>query len=298
MTEVARRERKKRPRAERPLAGADRPEAEPRPRSRSAEEPSPGAAPARDGSADAAELALAKKIATFAPLVTLAAAVVVGTTVALGPALLVLAGGALFGTIAFFWASLRTLGGEAPLAEGFEHMSRRRIESPDGASERKRTALRALKDLELEHSIGKIDDVDYAELASRYREEAKEILREMERDVSPLRERAEQIARNYLAKRGALPEPPVPRAAPKVADDVAEDVPVPAAPVSRLACHACKTSNEVDAAFCKKCGARLSQRECPACSVRNEPDAAFCKKCGKSLDGPPETKTEKTDASA
>jgi hypothetical protein len=296
MTEVARRERKTRPRAERREAREERAEEAPR-RRKSVAEPTPLTTPERDGSADAAELLLARRIATLTPVVTVAAALVVGATVALGPAILVLAGGALFGTIGFFWASLRTLGGEAPLAEGFEHMSRRRVESPDGASERKRTALRALKDLELEHSIGKIDDGDYAELASRYREEAKEILREMDRDVSPLRERAEQIASNYLAKRGALPEPQAPRSAPDVADEVAEDVPAPAppaAPSSRLACHSCKTSNEVDAAFCKKCGARLSKRECPACSVVNEPDAVFCKKCGKSLDAPP---AEKVDGS-
>jgi hypothetical protein len=281
MTEVARRERKTRSRAAR--------------RPSSVEATAPEASRERDGSADASELQLAKRVATFAPVGTIVCAVLVGTTVSIGPALLVLAGGALFGTIAFFWASLRTLGGEAPLAEGFEQMARRRIESPDGATERKRTALRALKDLELEHAIGKIDDRDFAELSSRYREEAKTILREMDRDVSPLRERAEQIARGYLEKRGVLAKPKADRQAP---EDPAESPPEEVetvAPRSRLACKSCKTSNEVDASFCKKCGARLSPRECPACAVVNEPDAVFCKKCGKSLDA---SHTEKSDASA
>ena len=33
--------------------------------------------------------------------------------------------------------------------------------------------LRALKDLESEHAIGKIDDADYASFVARYRDEAK-----------------------------------------------------------------------------------------------------------------------------
>jgi hypothetical protein len=157
---------------------------------------------------------------------------------------------------------------------------RRSIESPDSPAERKRAALRGLKDLELEHALGKIDDADYAELSARYREQAKAILRELDLDVSPRRERAEEIVKNYLAKRGVRSK--------------AEDAPAPAkekdgSPVSaprshtRIACRACGVTNERDAAFCKGCGARLRSFECAACSTVNEPDAAFCKKCGKSL---------------
>jgi len=281
MTEVARRERKVQRRAARPP--------------KSTEERPADADEGRTPDNDASELLLARRVAAGAPVVTLLAAGVVGATVAIGPALLVLAGGALFGTIAFFWASLRTLGGEAPLAEGFGRMSRRRVESPDGASERKRTALRALKDLELEHSIGKIDDADFAELSSHYREEAKAILREMDRDISPLRARAEEIAQSYLLKRGALPAGP----SQAVTADTSASEPTPSrapkTPAPRRACPSCKVSNEHDAEFCKACGARLAPRECPACAAVNEPDAAFCKKCGKVLDAPPR---EKTDASA
>jgi hypothetical protein len=281
MTEVARRERKVQRRAARPP--------------RSTEERPAEAQPEREAQTDASELLVARRIAAGAPIVTLLAAGVVGATVALGPALLVLAGGALFGTIAFFWASLRTLGGEAPLAEGFERMSSRRVESPDGAAERKRTALRALKDLELEHSIGKIDDGDFAELSSRYREEAKAILREMDRDISPMRARAEELAQSYLAKRGALTvAPPLP-ATTEDSESAPAVAPEPKARAQRQACPSCNVSNESDAEFCKACGARLAPRACPACAVVNEPDAAFCKKCGKTLNAPRE---EKTDASA
>jgi hypothetical protein len=230
---------------------------------------------------------MARRVAQITPVATIVSAILVGALTSIGPAILVLAGGALFATIAFFWASLRTLGGDAPLAEGFDQMARRRIEASDGASERKRTALRALKDLEFEHSIGKIDDADYAEISSRYREQAKSILREIETDILPFRDRAEALARTYLAKRGVTPE-----AVSAPAPTNPEREAIGASP--RRECTDCKASNEPDAIFCKGCGARLAQKGCPACATVNEEDASFCKKCGGSLAS---SRPEKADAS-
>jgi Double zinc ribbon len=240
-----------------------------------------------EGSAADAERRLARALSVGAPVVTVLAALAVGTLVSFGSAILVLAGGALFGTIAFFWASLRTLGGDAPLAAGFDQMSQRRVEAPDSPEERKKAALRGLKDLEFEHSLGKIDDEDYAELSARYREEAKAILRELDLDAGPRRARAEELAKSYLAKRGFSADG-VPRSGKKapaeapVTREADEEVPAPSSD-ARVACPACEVSNEKDAVFCKKCGARLSPFECPKCTTLNEPDAAFCKKCGKAL---------------
>jgi hypothetical protein len=265
-------------------------------------EPETLAAPKRDEASEESERRLGRILAVATPGLTIVAALAVGELVAIGPAILVLAGGALFGTVAFLWASLRTLGGEAPLAEGFDRMSRRRVESPDSPAERKRAALRGLKDLEFEHSLGKIDDADYAELSARYREEAKAILKEIDAGVSPRRERAEEIVKSYLAKRGIKDKPPevveevppepilskkVPAEAPLPAPVEAkrgEARPVKDLPVkARVPCPSCEVSNEPDAVFCKKCGARLQPVECTACRTTNEPDAAFCKKCGKGL---------------
>jgi hypothetical protein len=242
---------------------------------------------------DESERKVARALALYAPPAVLVTAVVVGQVTSLGLALLVLAGGALFGTVAFFWASLRTLGGDAPLAEGFDRMTRRGIESPDSLGERKRAALRALKDLELEHSLGKIDDADFADLSARYREQAKAILRELDLDVSPKRERAEEIARSYLAKRGIRrTTEEVSAPAPEKAKE--KDAPPASASRShtRIACRACEVTNERDAVFCKGCGARLRSFECPACSTVNEADAAFCKKCGKGLVAKTEEKAD------
>ena len=56
-----------------------------------------------------------------------------------------------------------------------------------------------------------------------------------------------------------------------------------AAATKRVSCAECRTSNEPDAEFCKKCRARLARRPCTSCATSNEPDATFCKKCGASL---------------
>ena len=127
----------------------------------------------------------------------LSAVVVVDASEGSAPALLVLAGAALLATIAFFWASLRTLSGDAPLPEGMLTTATWFRAAP---SEKKREVLRALKDLELEHSIGKIDDADYLELSTRYRTVAKTLMRAMDAGLAPRRERAESLAQSYLAE--------------------------------------------------------------------------------------------------
>jgi hypothetical protein len=200
-------------------------------------------------STDATERLLARGFALGVPSFGVAAALIVATVGGLGPALLVLAGTALLGTIGFFWASLRTLSGDAPLPEG---MLATAVWSRTPAPEKKREALRALKDLELEHSMGKIDDDDYRELSRRYRETAKSLMRDMDAGLAPRRERAEALVRSYLDKRGlgetkAVVEKPKDEAAPVA----------PASP-TRVPCASCSTANDLDAAFCKKCGSPLT----------------------------------------
>src|SRR5580658_10321038 len=74
----------------------------------------------RSRDSDAAERALGRAVALGLPLTAVLGAVVAGVVASVGSALLVLAAGALIGTIGLLWASVRTLSGDAPLAEGFE----------------------------------------------------------------------------------------------------------------------------------------------------------------------------------
>jgi hypothetical protein len=227
---------------------------------------------------DDSERALARAVGIGIPIATLVIAVGVGAATSLGPAILVFVAGALLGTITLIWASLRTLGGDAPLPTGLATAAL--ISRDDRAvAERKRTVLLALKDLEHERDIGKIDETDYQIVAARYRTEAKNILREIDDEAAPNRSRAEQIARTHLKKRGLLTED-------AGHDDVAQRVSIEPAPPTTKSAPPPPMPKEL-------------RRECEKCRTSNEPDAAFCKKCGASLVKSEETADEKTvDAAA
>jgi ribosomal protein L40E len=210
--------------------------------------------------------ALAVLFARVVPVAGLVGALIVGGIAGLAPALLVVAGAALLGTIGFFWASLRTLSGDAPLPVG---VSSRVVGKRTPAPERKRELLRALKDLELEHSIGKIDDVDYLELSGRYRDAAKTLMREMDDGIAPRRKQAEALVLGHLEKRKIRPAG---REIVEQEDDEEEQKEPEASNrgVTRLECAKCAVSNEPDAAFCKKCGGSLMKppsREAPDASA-------------------------------
>lgn len=182
---------------------------------------------------DDLERRLGRVLPRAMPVVVLVAAIAVGLAVDFGAALLVVAGGVLLGVVALLWASLRTLTGDAPITID-EALA---LGHPSAAVEQKRAILQALKDLEYERSVGKIDEADYQELSQRYRAEAKRLLRALDDDLGPMRARAEAYAAERLgtAKR--------PAAAAKER--------------ARRACEACATPNDDDARFCKRCGATL-----------------------------------------
>jgi hypothetical protein len=189
------------------------------------------------------ERLLARLVGGALPVVCLASAVTVAIAVGVGPALLVLAFGALVGTIALLWASLRTLSGDAPLPAGLERAASQ-SHGATAIAERKHRVLRALKDLESEHAIGKIDDADYDAISGLYREEAKSVMRELDLEVAPSRAEAEKLALDYIARRG-------------LGAKVADDRPRPLRATERLVCGSCATSNEPDATFCKQCGSPI-----------------------------------------
>lgn len=240
---------------------------------------------------DELERAMGKVIALGTPTAAILVAAVAFLLWGAGPAVLVLTAGALIGAVMFLWSSLRSLAGDAPIEPGFdEAVVRARVSE---ASERKRMVLRALKDLENERDVGKIDEADYAALAADYRARAKAILREMDDELAPQREKAEQIARAHLQKKGLLkagyrdatppqdeeadePSPPSrdkkrkkasaakvePKPAPKPVVEEEEDEQEDASDASdRRVCSKCATSNEPDATFCKKCGTRVGPEE-------------------------------------
>ncbi|MCS6901205.1 MAG: hypothetical protein RMJ98_16420 [Myxococcales bacterium] len=133
--------------------------------------------------------ALLARTPFIAPVAVLLGAVVLGVLRGPGAAVLALAGGALLAAIAGLWNSLRVLAGDAPISlhEAID------LGAPSPLQERKQKILLALKDLQREHALGKISDEDFKELSARYRAEAKQLLREMDEDLAPAREKAEAL---------------------------------------------------------------------------------------------------------
>ncbi|MEP7126286.1 MAG: zinc ribbon domain-containing protein [Byssovorax sp.] len=241
---------------------------------------------------------LEKKLAEYArvglPILTVGIALTAGVIQGPASAILVLAGGALIGVIAIFWASVRTLLGETPLSGADAYA----LAAPRAEEERKRAVLRALKDLEFERSVGKISEADYVELVARYRGEAKRLLREIDAESQPRHERAEALVAKRLRREGVTGAT-TGKAAP--ADD---DVPVnpftattdntvntgdqePQGAASEARPTKGKKRRKAREAAAPEAPAltpapapEAATRTCAACSTKNDPDAVFCKKCG------------------
>jgi hypothetical protein len=235
----------------------------------------------RDVKAELDERRIAQGVAIGLPLVTVTLAAVMGVTIGAPMAILVLTAGMLLGVIGLFWASLRILSGDAPLSPELEALDAS-AHAVDALASRKKMLLRALKDLDNERALGKLEDDDHEQLSQTYRGELKEVLSRIDASLEPHRKKAEDAARVYLASaKAGLVEEGYRGTPPADGDDEDDDddddaeasEPVIAKPVvakvvvaektetapTRVACPKCATSNEVDASFCKKCGATLAK---------------------------------------
>jgi hypothetical protein len=231
----------------------------------------------RDVKAELDERRIARGVAIGLPLVTVTVALAAGVMIGPAMAVLALAAGTLLGVIALLWASLRVLSGEAPLSPELEALDTT-THAVDALSSRKRMLVRALKDLDNERALGKLEDGDHEQLSATYRGELKEVMKRIDASLEPYRAKAEDAARAHLMKAGLVeggyrgePPPEAPSLDEDDDDAVRENEPTErdAAPKNakkkkkaeppRMTCSACATSNEVDATFCKKCGASLAK---------------------------------------
>ena len=210
-------------------------------------------------------------------------------------AILVMASGVLLGVIALFWASLRILSGDAALSPELEALDAT-AHAVDALASRKKMLVRALKDLENERALGKLEEDDFEQLSHTYRGRAegrphadRRIARAAPSEGGGRCARVPREGRSRRGgSRGTQPReepkpaskkaPEAPESEPEEDDeesdtpDAEESAPVVAAKVekapakkadapTRVECRKCKTSNEVDASFCKKCGASLAKEE-------------------------------------
>jgi len=122
---------------------------------------------------------------------------------------------------------------DAPVAEaGAAVTGRRRKE----LEREKQALLKALKELDFDHQMGKVSEKDFADISATYRGRAIRVMRQLD-DAG--RDYEAMIAAD-LGKR--MQTPPETKAA--------------AAPEPEK-CAKCSTRNDSDAEFCKKCGSKL-----------------------------------------
>lgn len=145
----------------------------------------------------------------------------------------------------------------------------------------KALVLRTIKEIEFDHAMGKTASADFEEMRDRLKLRAIGLMRQLE--TSDYRAAVEQdlaartgqtAPRTAPASAAAAPAPqpvatiepaPLPMAASVAMPDPAASAAAPAAPragrrVVQL-CGACDGVNDVDARFCKHCGAALAEVE-------------------------------------
>lgn len=106
----------------------------------------------------------------------------------------------------------------------------------------KALVLRSIKELEFDHAMGKVSAKDFDEMSGRLRARALMLMKQVDEGDAAYRP---LIERELRARLGERPQ--------------ARDGRQPSeAPLATGACAACGTSNDADAAFCKRCGARLA----------------------------------------
>jgi hypothetical protein len=119
----------------------------------------------------------------------------------------------------------------------------------------KALVLRSIKELEFDRAMGKVSPKDFDEMAGRLRARAIVLMKQVDAGGSGYRELIERELQLRLKARagGDSTEPAAPVAAPPPA-------PVAATPDRHASrdCASCGTTNDHDAAFCKRCGTALA----------------------------------------
>jgi hypothetical protein len=145
-----------------------------------------------------------------------------------------LAAATLVTAVALLLGAAAALGRE-PVAAPTPTSARRRRE----LEREKQRLLKALKELEFDHEMGKISEADFSEIGGVYRVRALRVYRQLDADGGDYRALVERDLKQRLGT-----------AAP----------PSPSSARERPRCP-CGTVNDHDAAFCKRCGRPLAASE-------------------------------------
>lgn len=149
-----------------------------------------------------------------------------------------LAAAVLVQCLELLYRAARALVDEPPALDRERATGRRRKE----LEREKASLLKALKELEFDHEMGKVSDDDFREIGGQYRARAMRVMRQLDEagaDYRTLVERELKSRLNAPALNARAVE--VQRARPS--------------------CPDCATENDADAVFCKKCGKRFTAAE-------------------------------------
>ena len=127
-----------------------------------------------------------------------------------------------------------------------------------------------LRDLKFDHDGGKISTPDFETLDAKLRGQAKEVLRLLDEDAAPFRQRAEEMITESLASAGGTPY---------------RTKPADRGPEEDVAAETEGPDRGEPETVARTESAEPVRLECPECATPNEPDAVFCKKCGTRVDG-------------
>jgi hypothetical protein len=115
----------------------------------------------------------------------------------------------------------------------------------------KMLALRAIKDLEFDRAMGKVSAQDFEDMASRLRSRAMNIIRQLDDGRTTYRAAIERELQARLE-----PQPPTTQTTQPPTIPTTQ----PQTTQTTQTCS-CGTANDIDAAFCKRCGTRLAAAE-------------------------------------
>jgi hypothetical protein len=132
-----------------------------------------------------------------------------------------------------------------------------REDAPEMLGDRTRAALdrektltlRSIKELEFDRGMGKVSEKDFAEMSARLRARASRLMQQL--DAGSIYR--EQIEKDIERRLSTTSNPKTQTPKPKSQSTAAT------APQAN-GCAVCEAVNDVDARFCKQCGARLEAR--------------------------------------
>lgn len=172
----------------------------------------------------------------FYPTTVLAAAAAVGITATAmggrGAVVFLVLATLLLGWIGWLLQRMaRALTREAAVTEVMATGGRRKE-----LEREKQALLKAIKELDFDHQMGKVSAKDFAESTAQYRARTIRVMRQLDQSGQDY----EKMIAAAVRERQAATE---------VADAVAPPL-----------CGQCQTRNDEDADFCKKCGRKLSSK--------------------------------------